>query len=144
MGTRYDPFRYGLKPTTYRVQHFGHSTQCRTRNAMVRSRHNGFLAQSIGVRAFEHREIRGGNLSRPRLTLRYSFPSVQSAGACQTLTKWRPTHWTFADLAPTALDVCGPHYSSLFRIPELGPKTSKMCNEVRYHRRAVGAPRSRN
>ena len=30
-GTRYDPFPYGLNPTRYRVRHFGHSTQCRTR-----------------------------------------------------------------------------------------------------------------
>src|SRR6266852_175443 len=31
-GIRYDPLRYGLKPTRYRVRHFGHSTQCRTRD----------------------------------------------------------------------------------------------------------------
>ena len=27
-GIRYDPLRYGLKPTRYRVRHFGRSTQC--------------------------------------------------------------------------------------------------------------------
>jgi len=26
-GTRCDPLRYGLKPSRYRVPHFGHSTQ---------------------------------------------------------------------------------------------------------------------
>ena len=34
-GSKYDPLRYGLKPGKYRVRHFGHSTQWRTREAMV-------------------------------------------------------------------------------------------------------------
>jgi len=34
-GTRYAPFRYGLKPTRYRVRHFGHSTQWRIRVVMA-------------------------------------------------------------------------------------------------------------
>jgi hypothetical protein len=34
-GIKYDPLRYGLKPGKYRVKHFGHSTQWRTREAMV-------------------------------------------------------------------------------------------------------------
>jgi hypothetical protein len=34
-GSKYDPLRYGLKPGKYRVKHFGHSTQWRTREAMV-------------------------------------------------------------------------------------------------------------
>src|ERR1035438_3099375 len=34
-GIKYDPLRYGLKPGRYRVKHFGHSTQWRTREAMV-------------------------------------------------------------------------------------------------------------
>src|SRR5580700_3049363 len=33
-GIKYDPLRYGLKPGKYRVKHFGHSTQWRTRQAM--------------------------------------------------------------------------------------------------------------
>ena len=33
-GIKYDPLRYGLKPGKYRVKHFGHSTQWRTREAM--------------------------------------------------------------------------------------------------------------
>src|SRR6266436_5444159 len=32
---KYDPLRYGLKPGKYRVKHFGHSTQWRTREAMA-------------------------------------------------------------------------------------------------------------
>jgi hypothetical protein len=35
-GIKYDPLRYGLKPGKYRVKHFGHSTQWRTREAMAR------------------------------------------------------------------------------------------------------------
>src|SRR5260370_6783161 len=34
-GIKYDPLRYGLKPGKYRVKHFGHSTQWRTREAMA-------------------------------------------------------------------------------------------------------------
>src|SRR5580704_9449401 len=34
-GIKYDPLRYGLKPGKYRVKHFGHSTQWRTRGAMA-------------------------------------------------------------------------------------------------------------
>ncbi len=34
-GIKYDPLRYGLKPGKYRVKHFGHSTQWRTRQAMA-------------------------------------------------------------------------------------------------------------
>jgi hypothetical protein len=34
-GIKYDPLRYGLKPSKYRVKHFGHSTQWRTREAMA-------------------------------------------------------------------------------------------------------------
>jgi hypothetical protein len=32
---KYDPLRYGLKLGKYRVKHFGHSTQWRTREAMA-------------------------------------------------------------------------------------------------------------
>lgn len=31
MGCKYELFWYGLQETTYRVRHFGHSTQCRIR-----------------------------------------------------------------------------------------------------------------
>src|SRR5260370_8390547 len=34
-GIKYDPLRYGLEPGKYRVKHFGHSTQWRTREAMA-------------------------------------------------------------------------------------------------------------
>ncbi len=34
-GIKYDPLRYGLKPRKYRVKHFGHSTQWRTRKAIA-------------------------------------------------------------------------------------------------------------
>jgi hypothetical protein len=34
-GIKYDPLRYGLKPGKYRVKHFGHSAQWRTREAMT-------------------------------------------------------------------------------------------------------------
>src|SRR5436309_15482022 len=35
IGIKYDPLQYGLKPGKYRVKHFGHSTQWRTREAMA-------------------------------------------------------------------------------------------------------------
>lgn len=34
-GARYDPFGYGLNPIKYRVQHLGHSMQCRIRVVMT-------------------------------------------------------------------------------------------------------------
>jgi hypothetical protein len=34
-GIKYDPLRYGLQPGKYRVKHFGHSTQWRTREVMA-------------------------------------------------------------------------------------------------------------
>jgi hypothetical protein len=34
-GIRYDPLLYGLKPTTYRVRHFGHSAQWRIRGIIA-------------------------------------------------------------------------------------------------------------
>lgn len=43
-GTRHEPLRYGLKPGRYRVLHFGHSTQCRIRDAMM---HCKTLAKSM-------------------------------------------------------------------------------------------------
>lgn len=36
-GIRYDPLRYGLKLGKYRVRHFGHSTQWRTRDMEIES-----------------------------------------------------------------------------------------------------------
>src|SRR6266851_311694 len=42
-GIRYDPLRYGLKPTRYRVRHFGHSTQWRTRGVMARINQDRFV-----------------------------------------------------------------------------------------------------
>jgi hypothetical protein len=34
-GIKYDPLGYGLKPGKYRVKHFGHTTQWRTREDMA-------------------------------------------------------------------------------------------------------------
>jgi hypothetical protein len=38
--TRYDPLQYGLKAIRYRVTHFGHSTQWRTKEDIGALRHD--------------------------------------------------------------------------------------------------------
>ena len=44
-GIRYDPLRYGLKPSRYRVRHFGHSMQWRIRSVMAHLNHHRFISQ---------------------------------------------------------------------------------------------------
>jgi hypothetical protein len=46
-GIRYDPLRYGLELGKYRVRHFGHSTQWRTRDMKLKAR---FDRNRCGVR----------------------------------------------------------------------------------------------
>src|SRR5260370_13295722 len=59
-GIRYDPLRYGLKPGKYRVMHFGHSTQWRTREAMacVGELLRGLFPPALAVNNLGHVDIR--------------------------------------------------------------------------------------
>jgi len=59
-GIKYDPLRYGLKPGKYRVKHFGHSTQWRTREAMARVGDllRGLIPLVLAVNILGHVDIR--------------------------------------------------------------------------------------
>src|SRR5271166_6004091 len=59
-GSKYDPLRYGLKPGKYRVKHFGHSTQWRTREGMacVGELLLGLFAPALVVNNLGHVDIR--------------------------------------------------------------------------------------
>ncbi len=49
-----------------------------------------------------------------------------------TITKWMEVGWTFADVNPVALDVCGPRSRRTWMSSERGPKTSNAIRKVRY------------
>ncbi len=59
IGTRHDPFRYGLKPIRYRVLHFGHSTQWRIRDAMVHERFTPDVRKDVSEIDAHQLDIRG-------------------------------------------------------------------------------------